>query len=93
MLRSCFAFSLVFGAFPLSILPPLAAETIAKTNVVDFRSTAKKSLPAVVFIRVQSKKKMEGDTNPEGLDFFGGNDFWHFFGIIRRGPSSSHPFM
>ena len=93
MLRSCFAFSLVFGAFPLSILPPLAAETIAKTNVVDFRSTAKKSLPAVVFIRVQSKKKMEGDTNPEGLDFFGGNDFWHFFGIPRRGPSSSPPIM
>ncbi len=91
MLRSYHALWLLCGALSLPPSFPFATETIAKTVIVDFRSTAKKSLPAVVFIRVQSKKKMGGQESIEGLDFFGGNEFWNFFGIPRRGASSAPP--
>lgn len=68
-----------------------------KETVADFRGVAKKAIPAVVSIKVQSKKRPqifgdEGQTE-DPYDFFGGNnDLWQFFGIPRR-DSHSQPFV
>lgn len=59
-----------------------------KETVADFRGVAKKAIPTVVSIKVQSKKRPSslarnsGDENP--LDLFGGADLWDFFGIPQR---------
>jgi len=67
-----------------------------KETVADFRGVAKKAIPAVVSIKVQSKKRPQifGDESQteDPFDFFGGNDFWQFFGIPRR-DSRSQPFV
>lgn len=69
--------------------------TSIQSGIVDFRSTAKKTLPAVVSIRVQSKKKssFNGNDSQDSFDFFGGNDLWNFFGIPRRDSSRSQAVM
>jgi serine protease Do len=59
-----------------------------KETVADFRGVAKKAIPAVVSIKVQSQKRPSmggtGDQLEDPFDFFGGNDLWNFFGIPRR---------
>ena len=64
-----------------------------KETVADFRGVAKKAIPAVVSIKVQSKKRQPfgNDQTEDPFDFFGGNDLWNFFGIPRR-DSRSQPF-
>lgn len=59
-----------------------------KETVADFRGVAKKAIPAVVSIKVQSKKKPqifgnEGQSE-DPFDFFGNNDLWNFFGLRQR---------
>lgn len=56
-----------------------------KETVADFRGVAKKAIPTVVSIKVQSKKKSFGSSSGEdSFDFFGGDELWKFFGIPRR---------
>ncbi|WP_068470063.1 DegQ family serine endoprotease [Candidatus Protochlamydia phocaeensis] len=59
-----------------------------KETVADFRGVAKKALPAVVSIKVESKKKSQlfGDDSQfsDPFDFFGGNDLWNFFGLPKK---------
>lgn len=57
-----------------------------KETVADFRGVAKKAIPAVVSIKVQSKKKQSfgNPSSEDPFDFFGGGDLWNFFGIPRR---------
>lgn len=66
-----------------------------KETVADFRGVAKKAIPAVVSIKVQSKKKQAFgniDQTEDSFDFFGeSNDLWKFFGIPRP-ESRSQPF-
>jgi len=67
----------------------------AKETVVDFRAVAKKAIPAVVSIKVQSKKgsSLFGSDHPpeDPSDLFWGDEFWNFFGLPRRG-ARSQPF-
>lgn len=67
-----------------------------KETVADFRGVAKKAIPAVVSIKVQSKKRPSifGDDSQaeDPSDFFGdSNDLWQFFGLPKR-DSRSQPF-
>jgi serine protease Do len=66
-----------------------------KETVADFRGVAKTAIPAVVSIKVQTKKrpKMFGGDNQgdDSFDLFGNNDFWSFFGLPRH-ESRSQPF-
>ncbi len=66
-----------------------------KETVADFRGVAKKAIPAVVSIKVQSKKRpsMLGNENQfeEPSDLFGNDDLWNFFGLPKR-ESRSQPF-
>lgn len=66
-----------------------------KETAADFRGVAKKAIPAVVSIKVQSQKRQtfgnSGQQLEDPFDFFGGGDLWNFFGIPRR-ESRSHPF-
>lgn len=59
-----------------------------KETVADFRGVAKKAIPAVVSIKVQSQKRPSLGGNSDQLEdpfeFFGGGDLWNFFGIPRR---------
>ena len=57
-----------------------------KETVADFRGVAKKAIPAVVSIKVQSKKRptFGNDQSDDSFDFFGGGDLWNFFGLPRR---------
>lgn len=63
-----------------------------KETVADFRGVAKKALPAVVSIKVQSKNRSQvlgSDQQIEDpFEFFGGNDLWKFFGLPPRNTSS-----
>lgn len=64
-----------------------------KEPVADFRGVAKKAIPAVVSIKVQTKKKTSAlgdDSSQDPFDFFGGNgnDLWKFFGLPKRGEST-----
>ncbi len=66
-----------------------------KETVADFRGVAKKAIPAVVSIKVQSRKKTQlfddrGQTE-DPSDLFG-NDFWGFFNLPKR-ESRSQPVM
>lgn len=57
-----------------------------KETVADFRGVAKKAIPAVVSIKVQSRKKTQffGDEGQsDSYDLFG-NDLWGLFGLPRR---------
>src|SRR5262245_14403116 len=66
-----------------------------KETVADFRGVAKKAIPAVVSIKVQSHKKPQifgDDTEEDPLDLFGGNDLWQFFGLPKR-DLRSQPFV
>ncbi len=64
----------------------------SKEISVDFRETAKKAIPAVVSIKVQSKKKFQffgdGNQTEDPFDLFG-NDFWDFFNLPRREKDNS----
>lgn len=65
-----------------------------KETVADFRGVAKKAIPAVVAIKVQSKKRPQifgNDQTDDSFDFFGNNDLWQFFGLPRR-DTHSQPF-
>lgn len=66
-----------------------------KETVADFRGVAKKAIPAVVSIKVQSKKRSQlyGGSNQseDSFDFFSGDDLWGFFGLPKR-DSRSQPF-
>jgi len=66
-----------------------------KETVADFRGVAKKAIPAVVSIKVQSKKRPSafGSDNQfeDPSDLFGNDDLWNLFGIPRR-DSRSQPF-
>jgi serine protease Do len=63
-----------------------------KETVADFRGVAKKAIPAVVSIKVQSRKKTLGNNQIEDpFDFFDGQDFWGLFGLPRRSASRSQP--
>lgn len=59
-----------------------------KEIVADFRGVAKKAIPAVVSIKVQSKKRpssLAGNHGQEDpLDLFSEADLWDFFGIPQR---------
>lgn len=63
----------------------------SKMVVADFRGVAKKAIPAVVSIKVQSQKKpsLLGDNQSEDpFELFGDSDFWNFFGIPKgKNPS------
>lgn len=57
-----------------------------KETVADFRGVAKKAIPAVVSIKVQSRKKTQffgGENSDDSYDLFG-DDFWGLFGIPKR---------
>jgi serine protease Do len=68
-----------------------------KEALLDFRGVAKKARPAVVSIRVQSKKSTEGvdqdGWSEDPFDLFGNNDIWGLFGIPRRNSSRSQPII
>jgi serine protease Do len=53
--------------------------------VPDYREVAKKAIPAVVSIKVQTRKKspLFGSESEDPLDLFG-NDFWEFFSSPKR---------
>lgn len=63
----------------------------SKEVAVDFTGVAKKAIPAVVSIQVQSKKtpqSLRGDDQSEDpFNYFGGNDFWQFFGFPKHSRS------
>ncbi len=65
-----------------------------KETVADFRGVAKKAIPAVVSIKVQSRKKSQlfgdGNQNDDSFDLFG-NDFWGFFNFPRSDSFRSQP--
>lgn len=64
-----------------------------KETVADFRGVAKKAIPAVVSIKVQTQRKQAlGNSNQmeDPFDFFSGSDLWNFFGVPRR-DSRSQP--
>ncbi len=67
-----------------------------KETAADFRGVAKKAIPAVVSIKVQSKKRPsifgEENQNEDPFDFFGNQDLWQFFGIPKR-EGRSEPFV
>lgn len=61
----------------------------AKYVVADFTKVAKQAIPAVVSIKVQSKKKspffgddLQGLNDP--YDLFGGGDLWRFFNLPKQ---------
>jgi serine protease Do len=61
-----------------------------RETIVDFRSLAKKAIPAVVSINVESKRNgFQSYGNGALEDPFGlfGNDLWRFFGIPNNGGS------
>jgi serine protease Do len=64
-----------------------------KEIVPDFRGLAKKAIPAVVSIKVQTQKKSSGSpqTQEDIFDFFN-NEMWGFFNLPRR-ESHSPSFM
>ena len=66
-----------------------------KETVADFRGVAKIAIPAVVSIKVQTKKKPQifgGNNQTEDpFELFGGNDLWSFFGL-PRGDTRPQPF-
>jgi len=60
-----------------------------KEIVADFRGVAKKAIPAVVSIKVQSQKKSASKNSnsnsiEDPFDLFGNGDLWQFFGLPRR---------
>lgn len=68
-----------------------AASLRNKETVADFRGVAKKTIPAVVSIKVQSKRKAssifgngQNGQSDDSFEFFDGNDIWKFFGIPKR---------
>jgi serine protease Do len=67
-----------------------------KETVADFRGVARKAIPAVVSITVQSKKRPPQFDNEDQFedpsDLFGNNDLWNFFGFPRRN-YRSQPFI
>lgn len=64
-----------------------------KEVVADFRGVAKQAIPAVVSIKVQTKKKapLFGGSQEGHFDFFDSNDLWQFFGLPKR-ERDSQPF-
>lgn len=56
-----------------------------KEITVDFRGVAKKAIPAVVSIRVQTSKKPSfwGQSSDDSIDLFG-NNLWKFFNIPEK---------
>jgi serine protease Do len=65
-----------------------------KETVVDFRGVAKKAIPAVVSIKVQSQRKSTPyghNSSADIYEYFGGNDIWKFFGIPQQPDSRSQP--
>lgn len=68
--------------------------TVATQPGIDFRNAAKKAIPAVVSIKVQTKKGSpfftDGESSKDPFDLFG-NDFWEFFG--GRQNLRSQPFI
>lgn len=62
----------------------------AQETVPDYRSVAKKAIPAVVSIKVLTKKKSSlfgDDSSLDSSDLYGGNDIWGFFGLPKRDTS------
>ena len=62
-------------------------QTAVKETLADFRQVAKKAIPAVVSIKVQSKKAsspLKNNPDSHSFDFFGSEDLWEFFGIPKR---------
>lgn len=63
-----------------------------KETVADFRGVAKKAIPAVVSIKVQTKKRSQvfgnSGQSDDPSDLFGGNDLWELFGLPRRNAQS-----
>lgn len=91
-----------FMSGPQQEVPPLEGNQTedirrlpGKETAADFRGVAKKAIPAVVSIKVQSQKKSSlgknGDQLEDPFDFFGGSDLWNFFGIPRH-DTRSQPF-
>lgn len=66
-----------------------SSETKVIERPVDFREAAKKAIPAVVSIKVKSKKGSSIFGGDEGTDLFE-HDFWRFFGLPRK-DSRSQP--
>lgn len=65
-----------------------------KYVVADFTEVAKKSIPAVVSIQVESKRKasiFSEDQASDPYDFFGNNDLWGLFGFPKKESSRSQP--
>lgn len=67
------------------------SETGPKEVLVDFRELAKKAIPAVVFIKVETKQKkgylFGGDEDSNDYSDFFGDSFWKFFNIPKDGRS------
>lgn len=61
-----------------------------KEVVVDFRNVAKKAVPAIVSIRVQTKK---GSSLWEGTPFEDPSDLWEFFNLPRRDSRQQEQFV
>ncbi len=71
--------------------PKDALKKEVNQNVVDFRAVAKKAIPAVVSIKVTTKKKNSFGNDSAVNDpfdlFGGGSDLWELFGLPKRGNS------
>lgn len=64
-----------------------------KTTVADFTGVAKKAIPAVVSIKVQSTSGSPfGRGSDDNSELFGNNDFWKFFGLPYQQEQRSKPF-
>ncbi len=91
--------SLISNAPPSATKVALAQlDTLPKTppeELADFRQVAKKAIPAVVSVKVQSNKKSSTAKDSQSLenyfDFFG-NDLWGLFSNPRRDVQRSQPF-
>lgn len=88
-IKSIFIFSgLILALTTLSYTQPSSTDR-SPEMVVDFRGVAKNAIPAVVWIKVQAKKKNPFFENQsdETMDLFGDN-LWKFFNI----PKDNKPF-
>lgn len=72
-----------------------STEQKPKEIAVDFRAIAKQAVPAVVSIKVQTKKKhslFEDGQGEDPFDFFG-NDLWGFFNLPKKDRTRSQPLV
>lgn len=64
-----------------------------KATGVDFREVAKKAIPAVVSIRVESQKRSRSLGNDDNEDYSNYGDLFKFFGLPQQGGMKAEPFQ